>query len=128
MSSPIQCKCGLVAEKKTSQTQKNPDRDFYACGQQDYSMSCGFFKWADSVGKVQNKKQPHVSLGSQVDVLKGQISDLSARVAHLEKLLMSDIKSSKKRPRDEEKDPSRYDYSAEQSYDEPGFSFVSHGK
>ncbi|GAX77550.1 hypothetical protein CEUSTIGMA_g4994.t1 [Chlamydomonas eustigma] len=43
------CKCGKPAVVKTSNTQKNSNRDFYKCS------TCDFFQWCDAVSAPQTK-------------------------------------------------------------------------
>ncbi|XP_020246220.1 uncharacterized protein LOC109824108 [Asparagus officinalis] len=46
----LECRaCGQVCVVRTSRTEKNPDRDFYACPR---GNMCNMFQWCDEVGKI----------------------------------------------------------------------------
>jgi hypothetical protein len=52
------CKCNEPSVRKVSQSEKNPNREFWSCqnGGKDYG-GCGFFKWADGPQAAQATKK-----------------------------------------------------------------------
>jgi len=44
----VHCKCGVPAEKLTSHSERNPNRDYYKCN------NCKFFLWADQAHTIQS--------------------------------------------------------------------------
>ncbi|XP_042978846.1 uncharacterized protein LOC122309427 [Carya illinoinensis] len=54
------CWCGLKAPLKTSQTNKNPGRKYYACPKYKYNTgeaNCQFFIWADIFQLLESQKR-----------------------------------------------------------------------
>ena len=56
---PLKCKCDLTPKMRISQTQKNFNRVFLTCGQQDRELQCKYFQWMHTpVKKPERPFQP----------------------------------------------------------------------
>lgn len=61
-TSPL-CNCGMLAELKVSNSDKNPGREFFTCS----TRACDFFKWKDDLLKA---KQPPMKQARRIAPIK----------------------------------------------------------
>ena len=60
-----ECECGGLVERKTSQSEKNPEREFFTCNKTPNGDRCGAFQWVDTWnGKSKLKPQKKTQNGN----------------------------------------------------------------
>ena len=94
-SQTFECKCGKRLRKATSNTDKNPLRDFVGCSNRDGRDGCGFFCWLDEEPKafggaaVKRPRTTEFVASSDAPNLQAQVANLGAEIARLNSVIAS---------------------------------------